>query len=375
MILFLIKKLIFKVESKKKTFKDIGENIMTLLLIYFFIAVGISFLCSILEAVILSTTPTYIKVIKDSKPTIGNRLEKQKREIDKSIGAILTLNTFAHTLGAAGVGAEAVKIFGEEYMFYISAFLTILILVFSEIIPKTIGAYYWKELSTISSLFISTLVFITYPLLILMEFITKAITKNKDKNFITKDELEATVAMGEEAGILKEKELHIIENIFELRDIKVKDIYTPRNVMFTISEDILLESLTKSDKTVIELEKMKEYSRIPIFKKDIDEIVGIVFSKEYFYEFIENRLENKQDIIKSVFKVHKNIPISKLLDLFISRKEHLFIVVDNYDQTAGIVTLEDAIETLLGLEIVDEFDNNSNMRELAKSLKFLKNNI
>ncbi len=348
---------------------------MTLLLIYFFIAVGISFLCSILEAVILSTTPTYIKVIKDSKPIIGNRLEKQKREIDKSIGAILTLNTFAHTLGAAGVGAEAVKIFGEEYMFYISAFLTILILVFSEIIPKTIGAYYWKELSTISSLFISTLVFITYPLLILMEFITKAITKNKSKNFITKDELEATVAMGEEAGILKEKELHIIENIFELRDIKVKDIYTPRNVMFTISEDILLESLTKSDKTVIELEKMKEYSRIPIFKKDIDEIVGIVFSKEYFYEFIENRLENKQDIIKSVFKVHKNIPISKLLDLFISRKEHLFIVVDNYDQTAGIVTLEDAIETLLGLEIVDEFDNNTNMRELAKSLKFLKNNI
>ena len=260
-------------------------------------------------------------------------------------------------------------------MFYISAFLTILILVFSEIIPKTIGAYYWKELSTISSLFISTLVFITYPLLIIMEFITKAITKNKGKNFITKDELEATVAMGEEAGILKEKELHIIENIFELRDIKVKDIYTPRNVMFTISEDILLESLTKSDKTVIELEKMKEYSRIPIFKKDIDEIVGIVFSKEYFYEFIENRLENKQDIIKSVFKVHKNIPISKLLDLFISRKEHLFIVVDNYDQTAGIVTLEDAIETLLGLEIVDEFDNNTNMRELAKSLKFLKNNI
>ncbi len=348
---------------------------MTLLFIYFFIAVGISFLCSILEAVILSTTPTYIQVIKNSKPKIGKQLEKQKKNIDKSIGAILTLNTFAHTLGAAGVGAEAVKIFGEEYMFYISAVLTILILVFSEIIPKTIGAYYWKELSGISSFFIAFLVFITYPLLVLMEFITKAIAKDKGKNSITKDELEATVAMGEEAGILKAKELHIIENIFDLRDIKVKDIYTPRNVLFSLSEELLLESLTKLDKTLIELEKLKEYSRIPIYKKDIDDIVGVIFSKEYFYEFIENKLNNKNDIIKSVFKVNKNIPLSKLLDLFISRKEHLFIVVDNYDQTAGIVTLEDAIETLLGLEIMDEFDNNINMRELAKNLKVLKNTL
>ncbi len=346
-----------------------------LLLTYFCIAVGISFLCSILEAVILSTTPTYIEVIKNSRPKVGKRLENQKKDIDKSIGAILTLNTFAHTLGAAGVGAEAVKIFGIEYMFYISAFLTILILVFSEIIPKTIGAYYWKELSAVSSFFIAFLVFITYPLLILMKFITNAIAKDQNRNSITKDELEATVAMGEEAGILKEKELHIIENIFDINDIKVKDIFTPRNVLFALQKDTLLNSLTLHDKTEIALEKLKEYSRIPIYNKDIDDVIGIIFSKEYFYEFIEDKLENKNDIIKPVFKVNKNIPISKLLDLFISRQEHLFIVVDNYDQTDGIVTLENAIETLLGLEIVDEFDNTINMRELAKSLKVLKNSI
>jgi len=346
-----------------------------LLFTYFCIAVGISFLCSILEAVILSTTPTYIEVIKNSRPKVGKRLENQKKDIDKSIGAILTLNTFAHTLGAAGVGAEAVKIFGVEYMFYISAFLTILILVFSEIIPKTIGAYYWKELSAVSSFFIAFLVFITYPLLILMKFITNAIAKDQNKNSITKDELEATVAMGEEAGILKEKELHIIENIFDINDIKVKDIFTPRNVLFALQKDILLNSLTLHDKTEITLEKLKEYSRIPIYNQDIDDVIGIIFSKEYFYEFIEDKLENKNDIIKPVFKVNKNIPISKLLDLFISRQEHLFIVVDNYDQTDGIVTLENAIETLLGLEIVDEFDNTINMRELAKSLKVLKNSI
>ncbi len=346
-----------------------------LLLTYFCIAIGISFLCSILEAVILSTTPTYIEVIKNSRPKVGKRLENQKKDIDKSIGAILTLNTFAHTLGAAGVGAEAVKIFGIEYMFYISAFLTILILVFSEIIPKTIGAYYWKELSAVSSFFIAFLVFITYPLLILMKFITNAIAKDQNRNSITKDELEATVAMGEEAGILKEKELHIIENIFDINDIKVKDIFTPRNVLFALQKDTLLNSLTLHDKTEIALEKLKEYSRIPIYNKDIDDVIGIIFSKEYFYEFIEDKLENKNDIIKPVFKVNKNIPISKLLDLFISRQEHLFIVVDNYDQTDGIVTLENAIETLLGLEIVDEFDNTINMRELAKSLKVLKNSI
>ena len=348
---------------------------MTLLLIYFFIAVGISFICSILEAVILSTTPTYIKVLKNSHAKIGKQLEKQKKDIDKSIGSILTLNTFAHTLGAAGVGAEAAKIFGEEYMFYVSAILTILILVFSEIIPKTIGAYYWKELSSISSYMIRFLVFITYPLLVGMEFITKAIAKDKNKNKITKDELEATVAMSEEAGILKEKEINIIGNIFELRELRVEDIYTPRNVLFALPKDTLLESLSKNDKSIIDLEKLKEYSRVPIYKENIDDIVGVVFAKEFFYEFIEQKIKNKKEIIKPVYKVHKNIPLPKLIDLFIVRKEHLFIVIDSYDQTAGIVTLEDAIETLLGLEIVDEFDNNPNMRELAKSLKAFKNNL
>jgi len=342
-----------------------------LLLTYFFIAVGISFLCSILEAVLLSITPAYISVVKSKNEKNGARLEKQKKHIDLSIGAILTLNTFAHTLGAAGVGAEAVKIFGEEYMFYISAILTILILIFSEIIPKTIGAYYWKNLSVPSSYIISLLVFITYPLLIIMNKFTTLISKDtkKEKN-ITKEELEATVNMGEEAGILKEKDSTIIENILTLNQMRVKDIYTPRKVVFAIEKKILEEALKTDSLDKIDIKKLKEYSRVPVYEENIDNIIGVLFSKEFFYEILTPGSTQINTIIKPVYKINENIPVSKLIDLFISKKEHMFIVLDQYDQTEGIVTLEDAIETLLGLEIVDELDTTIDMREFAKNYPY-----
>ena len=338
-----------------------------LLLTYFLLAVGISFICSILEAVLLSQSYSYIESLKTTKPKLAKRLEKQKKDIELSIGSILTLNTFAHTLGAAGVGAEAVKIFGDQYMFYISAILTILILVFSEIIPKTIGAMYWKGLSPISSYIIQSLIFVTYPLLYMMNFITSFITKNKPIETMTKEELKATINMSEEAGIIKRKDYQIIENILKYSKVKVKEIYTPRKVLFSMNKKDLINSLNNSITQDIELDKIKEYSRIPIYKENIDDIVGIVLSKEYLHEFIANTLENKKEIIRPVFKINENIPISKLLDLFLSRKEHMFIVVDKYEQTKGIVTLEDVLEELLGTEIVDEFDTIINKREEAKS--------
>jgi CBS domain containing-hemolysin-like protein len=338
-----------------------------LLLTYFLIAVGVSFLCSILEAVLLSITQPYVEVVKNKNKTSGLRLEKQKENMDQSIGAILTLNTFAHTLGAAGVGAEAVKIFGDEYMFYISAILTILILIFSEIIPKTIGAYYWKPLAVTSSRIIQVLVFITLPLLLLMNKITMLIAKKENNDSsITKEELEATVNMGEEAGILKQKDSLIIENILALNQIRIKDIYTPRKVMFAVEKQELEDALSKKSFENIDTTKLKEYSRIPIYDEHVDEIIGMVLSKELFYEYIHNEKQDLKNIIKPVYKINENIPVSKLIDLFIAKKEHMFVVVDQYDQTEGIVTLEDAIETLLGMEIVDELDRNIDMRELAK---------
>lgn len=341
-----------------------------MLLTYFLIAVGVSFLCSILEAVLLSLTPAYIKVLKSKKEKVGKLLEEQKKDVDKSIGAILTLNTFAHTLGAAGVGSEAVKMFGDEYMFYVSAILTILILVFSEIIPKTIGAYYWKSLAPFCAKVIQFLVFVTYPLLIVMEKITILITKNKNATAtITKEEIEATVAMGEKAGVLRDKDFAMIENILDLKEIRVKDIHTPRRVVFAIDQKELISSLVQKDNTLFDMDKLKEYSRIPIYDKSIDNTVGVVLTKEYFYEYINDKLEDKSDIIKPVLTINENIPISKLLDIFLTKKEHMCIVLDNYDQTEGIVTLEDVLETLLGREIVDELDSNIDMRELAKLAK------
>jgi len=337
-----------------------------LLLTYFMIAVGVSFLCSILEAVLLSLTPSFIESLKDKKPKIARQLEKQKKNIDLSIGAILTLNTFAHTLGAAGVGAEAAKMFGSEYMFYISAVLTILILVFSEIIPKTIGAVYWKELSTISSHLIKMLVFITYPLLVVMNKITAVISKGRDKKLITREEFEATVNIGGSAGIIKENDSVIIENLLDLDTKKVKDIYTPRKVVFTLSKEELEESLEKKDVSNVDLQKIKEYSRIPIYDKDIDDIIGMVLSKEYFHEYVSGN-NDIEKLIKPVFRISENITVSKLLDMFLKKREHLFIVTDKFGQNEGIVTLEDAIETLLGREIIDELDNNIDMREFAKS--------
>ena len=346
-----------------------------LILIYFLLAVGVSFLCSILEAVLLSITPSHIELVKKENKKLGKEMQKQKNNIDFSIAAILTLNTFAHTLGAAGVGAEAAKVFGEDYMFYISAILTLLILIFSEIIPKTLGAYYWKSLSGFSTRSIKFLILFTYPLLIILNKITNYITP-ANKEVITKEEILATANIAEESGILKESESGVIENLLQLSDIKVRDIFTPRSVLFSVQKNDLIRSF--KDPSILDLEKFKEYSRVPIYKDGIDDIIGVVISKEYFHEYIQNKIKNKEKIIKPVFSVNENIPISKLIDLFLIKKVHMFIVVDNYEQTKGVVTLEDAVETLLGVEIVDELDTNIDMREVARTkmreIRRIKNN-
>ncbi len=344
-----------------------------LIAIYFFIAVGVSFLCSILEAVLLSITPSHIEIVKKRNEKLGLLMELQKKDINLSIGAILTLNTFAHTLGAAGVGAEAVKLFGQEYMFYISAILTILILVFSEIIPKTLGAHYWKSLSGASTRVIKVLVIITFPLIKAMNKITSFISPAK-KEKITKEEIAAVANIAESSGVLREKDTDVIENLLNLSELKVKDIHTPRSVMFALDKEMVFKSLNKE--VELDLQKLKEYSRIPIFNENIDDIEGLIMAKEYLLAYINNDKQEITKLIKPVYKVNENIPISKLLDLFLSRKEHLFIVVDNYEQTEGVVTLEDAIETLLGIEIVDESDRTVDKREEAKrKMKMLRKNI
>ncbi len=269
-----------------------------LLIIYFSIAIGVSFLCSILEAVLLSISASHIELVKQKNKKLGLLMEKQKNDVDFSIAAILTLNTFAHTLGA-------------------------------------------------------------------VKKITALLTDSK-KDVITKEEIIATAKIADENGIIRSEDSGIIENVLQLHDIRVKDILTPRSVVYCIQENDYLSSFDTPENNSIDLKKLKEYSRIPIFRNNVDDMVGLIISKEYFYEKITNELENKLRLIKPILHVNENVPVSKLIDMFLESKEHMYLVVDNYGQTEGIVTLEDAVETLLGREIVDELDSHVDMRKVAK---------
>ena len=335
---------------------------MTLLLFYLFLAIIISFLCSVLEAVLLSSTNSYIESLsKDHSESLINRLKELKSNIDKPISSILTVNTFAHTMGAAGVGAQAQIIFGEEWQAAVAFAVTLLILYLSEIIPKTIGAIYWKKLLVPSAYIISFMITISSPFTWIASFLTRYISKNKKHHgHFSRDEIMAIVAMGEKEGAILSKEGDLIENLLKLKNIKAKDIMTPRSVVFALPADMKI-------KDAIEDDRMYVYSRIPIYKETLDDVVGIVLNQTILEESNEDNdnLELEQ-ISHEVHMVSENLPVPTLIDQFVKRKTHLFIVYDSYGQTAGVVTLEDAIETLLGVEIVDEMDEVEDLQLFAK---------
>jgi CBS domain containing-hemolysin-like protein len=332
---------------------------MELLLFYLFITIFVSFVCSILEAVILSTTPTYIQSLYKKDVDSAKRLDALKSDIDTAVSSILILNTIAHTMGAAGVGAEALKLFGDEFQAIISVILTLVILYFSEIIPKTIGATYWQKLSVPASRVIRLLIKITYPLIIISKFITRKIKKDED-NSVSRDEILAVAELGEKSGNIAEIEGDMLENLLSLKNIKTKDILTPRSVVFTLSEHMHL-------KDVVDLDEVYIHTRIPIYSEDKDSISGFVLNYEILRLGVEDSLDTEiSNLSKPIHRVSENIPVLYLLNLFIKREEQIFLVEDSFSQFVGIVTLEDAVETLLGAEIVDEVDRVADMRELAK---------
>lgn len=332
---------------------------MSLLFIYLFIAVGVSFLCSILEAVLLSTSVYYIDSLLDQKKKGALVLKKTKSDINNSISAILTLNTFAHTLGAAGVGAQAMMLFGEEYMFVISAILTLIILYVSEIIPKTVGALYWKKLAIPSAYIINIIVIITYPLLKISSIITNLFEGDKQEK-VSIGEIKAITTQGEKDGIINEREGGLIDNVLDLKQSKVKDILTPRSVVFAQPSNRTVEEFCS-------LDNYETFSRVPVYNKDLDDILGMVLLRTVMSEKIKgNGSKTLESFMTPLFTINENIPVSRALEEFIRRKEHIFLVQDNYLQTEGIITLEDAIETLLGVEIMDEFDSIEDMQLLAK---------
>lgn len=336
---------------------------MTLLLIYLSLALLVSFMCSILEAVLLSSTNSYIETLsREEHGDAIDILKHLKANIDKPISSILTFNTFAHTMGAAGVGAEAQKIFGSDMQAVIAFILTLLILYVSEIVPKTIGAIYWKKLLIPSAFLIEFLIKITFPFVWISMFITNSISKGKKHTSdFSRDEIMAVVAMGEKEGTIQQKESHLIENLLKLKNIKARDIMTPRSVVVAFPADMTVEEAIEDDRMYI-------HSRIPIYSDSIDNIIGVVLNQAILEESIEERDDTKlKDIVMEAHSVSENVPVSLLIDMFIKRKTHLFIVHDNYGQTEGVVTLEDVLEVMLGVEIVDEMDEVEDMQLLAKN--------
>ncbi len=337
---------------------------MTLLLIYLFLALFVSFVCSMLEAVLLSSTNSYIETLSrdEQHGDMIDIIKNLKANIDRPISSILTFNTFAHTMGAAGVGAQAQILFGSDMQAIAAFVLTLLILYFAEIIPKTIGALHWKRLLVPSAILIEFLIKITFPFVWISARITNFISKGKKHTSdFSRDEIMAVVAMGEKEGSIQQKESHLIENLLKLKNIKAKDIMTPRSVVVAFSGEMTVEDAIEDDRMYI-------HSRIPIYGDSIDNIIGVVLNQSILEESIEERDSTKlKDIVMKAHSVSENVPVSLLIDMFIKRKTHLFIVHDNYGQTDGVVTLEDVLEVILGVEIVDEMDEVEDMQLLAKN--------
>jgi len=340
---------------------------MELLILFFVLSVGISFLCSVLESVLLSINMSYVAVLEKERPKVGAILRHQKENINKSIASVLILNTVANTLGAAAVGAQASKIFGNDAVVYVSVVLTFAILFISEIIPKTIGAIYWKQLAPMAAYFIKGFIWLTYPIILTTLAVTNRISNGRtESHSLTKEELLESMYMSEDEGIIDEQESDVIENILNLDNIKVNEVLTPRSVVFALDESMSIQEVIKTQPAIF------KFSRIPIYRESLENVTGIVLTKKIFKQALEDDRVALATIKKDMFSINENIPVSKALDLFISKKEHMFLVTDNYDQTDGIITLEDCVETILGVEIMDESDTTEDMRELAKRKMKLK---
>lgn len=330
------------------------------LLIYISIAIGISFLCSILEAVLLSTSLSHIELAALAGKRSGLIMKKLKQNVEQAISAILTLNTIAHTVGAAGAGAQAAAVFGSEWIGVISAILTFLILVFSEIIPKTLGAVYWKQLNPFAAYMIQFLVWILYPVVWAFQKMTDLMAPDEREPTVTRSELEVLAQVSRQEGALEEKESLILKNLLKLDGVQVKDVMTPRTVMFSLQEDTTVDEVMKKYAAL-------SYSRIPIYTQSPDDISKFVLRHDILMAAAEDRDSvAMKELARPLKSVPESLSVAETMQKFMTEKEHVFLVFDEYGGTDGIITLEDTVESLIGSEITDESDVVADLRDLAK---------
>lgn len=332
---------------------------MTIIIVLFISTIGISFLCSMLEAVLLTSTSAYIGVLVKENKRSGKLLEHLKENIDRPISAILTLNTVSHTLGSASIAYQIQIHYGQEMVTLASFVLTFLILILSEIIPKSIGAAHWKALIPFSAYTIQLMILLLYPLVIMSEWLGRLFAKTSEDPEVTREEILMTAEIGVEEGTLKGKESNIIKNLLMLDKIYVSDIMTPRSVFFALDKDQTVEEVFNKYRPL-------RFSRIPVYDGSLDNIIGMTYRYK-IHEALSNDQHDKVigDIVTPISSIPERMTVSQVLDFFIKEKEHVALAVDEYGIVAGLVSLEDAVETLLGVEIVDELDSVEDMRKFA----------
>ncbi|GAA5523368.1 UPF0053 protein HI_0107 [Fodinibius salicampi] len=333
---------------------------MGLLIFYLLLAIGVSFLCSMLEAVLLSVSHSYIAIMERKGSKTGKLLRSYKEDIDRPLSAILSLNTIAHTVGAAGVGAQAQVIFGESYVAITSAVLTLLILVLSEIIPKTIGATYWRELAKFTAKTLHGLMFLLYPFVVMSQAITRLLSNEDEVPSFSREEFGALADLGVEEGIFEEEESRIFKNLIRFSSLRVKDIMTPRTVVVGFNQTLTVGEISDN------VEQL-HFSRLPVYGEARDEVTGYVLKNDLLLMMARGETETKlKEFKRDILIVPEMTPLQDFFERLMKKQEHIAMVVDEYGGFAGVVSMEDLVETLLGMEIIDEVDTIEDMQKMAR---------
>ena len=333
---------------------------LSLLLLFLLGAMGISFLCSILESVLLSTPLSYITMREDEGYKPATRFMQYKEESARPLAAILALNTIANTVGAAGVGRQAQILGGSELFGWISALTTLLILIFAEIIPKTIGTSYYRQLMGFTTTVLQGLIVVMYPIVILIELITRLIQKDDDEAAVSREEVSAMANVGEEEGVIDKDENRIIQNVIKLDKVKAYDVMTPRVVCQTASENMSLKNFYKD-------KDFEHYSRIPVYSESPEYITGYILRSEALECLAEDKFDMRlSEIKRDITFFNEEQSVADIWDTLLAKKEQIGLIIDEYGCFQGILTLEDIIETILGLEIIDENDEASDMQQFAR---------
>jgi CBS domain containing-hemolysin-like protein len=334
---------------------------VTLLVVYVLLALVFSFLCSVAEAVLLSITPSYIAGLREKQPRRAALLRRLKHDdVDRSLAAILTLNTIAHTVGAIGSGAKATAVFGSAWFGLFSAIMTLMILFLSEIIPKTLGAVHWRSLSWPTALFVHGLTVALAPLIWVSERLTRFFARGKRGHGFDREEFVAMAGVGERSGHLEAHESRILRNLFRLNSLRAQDVMTPRTVLVAVPESATVgEALDDTMSTPL--------SRLPVYRADIDDVTGFVLRADLLLARAEGRDGQRVDSLRrELATVPADMPLSDLLEHLLDHRRQIALVAGEFGGTGGLATLEDVVETLLGVEIVDETDSVEDMQALAR---------